>query len=543
MTVNNDTPRRQAGTTIGWRSLAARQRAPLSRRKRWLLVFMAVAIVLLSVFAGVRAAAIASPTNDQLTVRIGNQQTITVDLRQRLPISPDLFGVNVGTQSGTTSQDNATGTMSYSPTLVSGLRDANIGLLRFPGGNWGEQHYLSLDQLQMFAALLNEVNADGMMQARLSGPIGNTFPALTDVIQRAEVAGGWVDFMNNQHSYLRTGTFVHAPYHPVKYWTVGDAPDTLNNPATGKPYTVAQYVQDFIQFSLIMHQHDPTIQVFGPDISQFNGPGNGPTDSTGQLWMEDFLKGVGAYEQSHPALTFHLLDGVSFHQFQPASVSSNPPLLLSSTNQWNYLLPQLHQLITQYLKRDAPIAITALNTNLPGQSAPPAGIAALWWADTLGTLMNQQVAYVAFSSATGQNAPFPLFTAQNVQPTPMYRVMQLFTHLQRNLIPIQAQHDPISLYATQDDTHSTISLLFVNKAGTAQLAQIGPISQFLSVSPWQSLNVTLPSDSIVVITLHRGGTAEAYSYNAPDTGNSNTAPIIHIPCGNNAATLSNNNVC
>ncbi len=35
----------------------------------------------------------------------------------------------------------------------------------------------------------------------------------------------------------------------------------------------AEYVQAFIQFSIAMHQIDPTIQVFGPEISQYGGPG------------------------------------------------------------------------------------------------------------------------------------------------------------------------------------------------------------------------------------------------------------------------------
>ena len=107
--------------------------------------------------------------------------------------------------------------MYYNPALAAGLKDANIELLRFPGGSWGESHYLSLDQMKDFATLLTEVNADGMMQARLSGPIQGSFPELTSLAQRAIIAGNWVDFMNNPHSYLRVGAYAHVTYPPRRF--------------------------------------------------------------------------------------------------------------------------------------------------------------------------------------------------------------------------------------------------------------------------------------------------------------------------------------
>ncbi|MEO8971610.1 MAG: hypothetical protein ABI406_08440 [Ktedonobacteraceae bacterium] len=548
MTVNNNisksgtTKEGQGASTLGWRELTL-QRGPSNSRRRRLLVIMCVLLLLLLIFAGVRISTVVSSTDDQFTIQIGNQQVAIVDLRQHLPISPDLFGANIGAAIGSSSQDNATGTIYYNPALTAGLKDAHIGLLRFPGGSWGESHYLSLDQMKDFAALLDEVNTDGMMQARLSGPIQGSFPELTSLAQRANIAGNWVDFMNNPHSYLRVGAYAHVAFHPVKFWTVGDAPDTQINPATGKHYTVAQYVQDFIQYSTIMHEHDPTILVFGPDISVFNGPGAGPTDANGQLWMEGFLKGIAAYEQSHPNPKFHLLDGVSFHQYQFGTVSNDPAMLLSSTDQWNYLIPQLHQLIGQYLKSDVPIAITAINTNAPGQQLPAQGLASLWWADTLATLMNQQVAYAAFSSASSINGPYPLFTTQGQQQTAMLRVMQIFSHLQHNLIPVQTQRDPISMYATQDNAHHTVSLLFINKSNTPQLAQISSTNQFLSVSAWPTLNVTIAGYSMVVITLHRGGNAEAYSYIPPTSNDSSVTPVLHTVCGNKSDALANEIPC
>ena len=63
--------------------------------------------------------------------------------------------------------------MSYGPAITTGLRSAHLNLLRFPGGGWGDEHLLSYDQLNAFSVLLSQVGAEGMIQARLSGPIGN----------------------------------------------------------------------------------------------------------------------------------------------------------------------------------------------------------------------------------------------------------------------------------------------------------------------------------------------------------------------------------
>src|SRR5436853_2731430 len=115
--------------------------------------------------------------------------------------------------------------------------------------------------------------------------------------------------------------------------------------------------------------------------------------------------------------------------------------------------------------------------------------------------MNQQLEYVAFSSASdmdtlgtplpGPQTGFALFTTSGQQPTPMFRVMELFSHLQHNLIPLQVQRDPVSVYATQDATHQVVSLLFINKSSTSQLAQISGAKNSFAGSSWNSLDVSL----------------------------------------------------
>jgi hypothetical protein len=513
-----------------------------SRRKdhRRLLAVLSIVLLIMLVLASVRVMSVEGGNDDQLVLKVGNQQQALIDLRQPgTPISPYLFGVNVFPKAGTTSVDsvngNTTGFMSYDAPIVDGLQSAGIKLLRFPGGSWGEDqpdqnHILSYQQLYDFSNLLYQVGAEGMVQARLSNPI-DTSGNPASLPQRAELAGHWVDFMSNPQSPFRkkNGLF-NVQIHPIKFWSVGNEPDKLMDPdQPGKPLTVAAYVNDFIQYSIAMHNNNPTIKVFGPEISQFYGLGVGPKDSMGMLWMEGFLEGVAKYEKAHPELKYHLLDGVSFHRYQFTDASISPFLLMSSPDEWNYVLPSLRQFIRQTMGRDLPIAITEINTN-PTAQVPTRGQAALWWADTLGTLMNQQAEFVAYFSAEGVTQPYPLFN-NNGSQTAMYRVMELFSHLQPDLIPLQIQRDPVSVYATQNDTHQTVGLLFVNKSSTNQFAEISSQNQLFGFSPWQSQDISIGADSIVLITLYRNGGAEAYSFIVPSTDDASVNPLKLTICG------------
>lgn len=537
-----------SASTQQWKELST-QRTPKPKHHGRILTFVTILLLIMLIFTAVRVSTVASGADDILQVQVGNQQTAQVDLRQSFPISPYLIGANVFPEARTSSLDQPfSGFMPYTSVISSDMQAMHMQLLRFPGGDWGETHMLSLDQMSKFSQLLIDTHAQGMMQAHLSGPVlnqvGDPQPhgVTADVNTRANLAGRWVDYMNNPKSSQRTGIHANDPFHRVAFWTVGNEPDLLINPVTGKKYTVAEYVDAFIQFSLTMHRNDPTIKVFGPELSQFTGVGAGPVDAGGHLWMDDFLKGVSDYEKAHPTLPYHLLDGVSFHRYQFNDASQSPSMLMSSPDEWNYLLPPLRALIQRDFGRDIPIGITEINTN-PKNLVPSPGLASLWWADTLGTLMNQKAEYVAFFSAAGVNKPYPLFSQDGLHETAMERVMELFAHLQSNLVPLNIQHNPISVYATQDKGSQNVSLLFVNKAATTQLAQITPANEILSVSPWHNLNVSIAGYSMVVVTLTRNGGATAYSFIAPTSTNAAIPPLTYTVCGHKTDALENSIPC
>jgi hypothetical protein len=501
-------------------------------RGRWkpLLLILASALII----RGVLSAADVLRSTTTLTVQLPDQAQARIDLNQSLTLSPYLLGSNVFPLLGTNSKDlSGQGFMSYDPQVVSGLRSAAVKLLRFPGGNYGEQHTLSTQQLDAFSNLLNQVGAEGFMQVQLSDPLDRTPVPLTTRATRAALL---VDYMNSLQSIQRSA---NAPYHPIKYWSVGNEPDLLTNPDTGQTYTVAEYTQAFIAYSLAMHTKDPNIQVFGPELSQYPAASD-PNDSQGTPWMQGFLLGVSDYERTHN-LPFQLLNGVSFHYYPFRDNEQNLTTILNDPTQWDTIVPALRQLIRQTFGEDLPVAITEINTNA-GTVALPQNLSALWWADTLGKLMDNQVDYVTFFSTEGVDSPNPLFMQKDLTETPLLRVMQVFSHLQSHLVPVQAVPEPVSVYATQDGNHASVSLFFVNQTNVSQQISV-PAESILpwaqgqdmqAWSWWRGASLTLPGFSIAVLTLHRNGSNEVFTFNNSVSAQQGAPPVQHVVCSNTA---------
>src|SRR5947208_14428461 len=86
---------RQRGAGPGRNVHPPQADTPSGKRRRRVLGILSVVLLIMLLFAAVRLAALTSANNEQLLIRIGNQQVVTLDLRQGLPINPDLLGANV----------------------------------------------------------------------------------------------------------------------------------------------------------------------------------------------------------------------------------------------------------------------------------------------------------------------------------------------------------------------------------------------------------------------------------------------------------------
>src|SRR5205814_6154289 len=122
------------------------------RRRRLVLTILSIVLLVMVLLASVRLSTVGSGSNDQLTLRVGDQQSATIDLRQSSPISPYLLGTSVFPKEGSSSLDQSfDGFMPSTSLITSDLQAMRIKLLRYPGGDWGEHHILSIDQLKDFS--------------------------------------------------------------------------------------------------------------------------------------------------------------------------------------------------------------------------------------------------------------------------------------------------------------------------------------------------------------------------------------------------------
>jgi Glycoside hydrolase family 44 len=447
---------------------------------------MAVAALLACVILGVRVGAAYSGAGDTLAIHIERQQPLTLDLRSGSARSPYVFGMNVFPANGTRARDGAYGFMPYDAQTVGGLRGAGVTMLRFPGGTWGEQHTPSYEQINAFLTLAQQTHATPLMQVRLAG----STPAQ---------AAALVRYCNNRQNSLRH-QYPNAPFVPVHYWVLGNEPDLR-----GPGYTVADYVRDFIAFAVAMKVADPSIQIFGPEISQYNGPGAPPRDAQGVPWLAGFLRGIAAYQRAHK---WQLLDGVSIHRYPFGMGMDSTNLLFASADEWRYALPLLRDDVRQIMGTDLPIAITEINTSPLGDAIASPLATALWWADTLGTLLEQQVGYVDFFAARSLEQPDMLLSGSG-GATPLYRVMQLYTHMAPTVLPLGGTPGPVSIYAATSTARDTLTLMLVNKSSTTAAIAVDPLHGF---SPWHSARLTVPPYAIVCAVLHRAGSGQRFLY-------------------------------
>ncbi len=107
--------------------------------------------------------------------------------------------------------------------------------------------------------------------------------------------------------------------------------------------------------------------------------------------------------------------------------------------------------------------------------------------------------------------------------------MQLFAHLQSNLVPLQGQSGPVNIYATQDGAHNIVSLFLLNKTATDQEVSIHADS-VLPLSSWHSVNVRIHGYDMLVLTLHRNGTNETLRFSNSQSAQQNTPELQHVLC-------------
>lgn len=345
---------------------------------------------------------------------------LAVDAGQSLgPISPLVYGTNFGPW------------VALRMETMPLAEQAGITLLRFPGGEWGDQNDLQAFQIDQFVDLARRMGAEPYIHVRFRD---STPEKAAAVVQSAKDKG-----------------------HNIRYWSIGNEPSLYE--AGGHGWTAAEFAEAWRDFAAAMRAVDPDIVLIGPEIHQYTGtPDVDPQDSQGQDWMRTFLEIAGDE-----------VDVVSFHRYPfPLSQDSGRATveqLRANAPQWDEIIRRLRATIREVTGRDIPVAVTEFNSHwtrsISGETSPGTLFSGLWLGDVLGRLINQRVEMAAhFLLVSGSDhSDFGLLDRYNARPP--YYVYQLYKQFGSELLFAASGIQDASIYAARR-ADGALTLMVIN---------------------------------------------------------------------------------
>lgn len=367
------------------------------------------------------SAGIAAPTWTPVPTPIPG--VLFVDGTQELGrISPYVYGANYGPW------------VSVPWDLRPQAEAAGITYLRFPGGEWGDQHNLKDYHIDRFIALASLMGAEPKINVRLPGG-------------SPEQAADLVRYCNIENDYN------------VRYWSIGNEPDLYTAHTIYEDMDTVRYNQVWREFAEAMRAVDPDIILIGPEIHQYQGdPGLSPKDEAGRDWMREFLLANG-----------DTVDIVSIHRY-PFPVTKTGPSrttddLRYNTREWETIIPNLRKVIRETTGRDLPVAVNEINSDWThatgGEATPDSFYNAIWWGDVLGRLIRQRVeivAYFVLQCQTRQGG-YGLLARFEVRPT--YYVYQMYQQFGDELLYASSDDPDLSIYAARRQD-GTLTVMVIN---------------------------------------------------------------------------------
>jgi hypothetical protein len=346
------------------------------------------------------------------------------------PINPLVYGSNTGPWQ--------TVGLEQIPLSKAG----GISLIRWPGGNWGDENSVTPQQLDEYITLVRAIGAEPFIHVRLFGGT-------------PEEAANLVRLANIERKYA------------VKYWAIGNEPDLFVVKRGAKIYGVAEYVKDFKAFRAAMKAVDPAIVIVGPEISQYTGPNSYPVDATGVPWMEGFLK------EAHAEV-----DIISVHRYPFGDPPATAETLRADPANWTTMIDELRSQVIRVAGRGVPLAVTKANSDWSGRTDDLSGTDshrnALWWADVLGRLIRGNTTMVAqFCLGAIQSQGIGMFgpVSYDSGPRPIYQVYPLYKQFGTQLVYSTSDDDTLPILASRR-TDGKLAILVINHAETARTMPI-----------------------------------------------------------------------
>jgi len=187
-------------------------------------------------------------------------------------------------------------------------QELNISMIRFPGGNWGDENDLQPYHIDQFVLLADQLNSEVSLNVRLHGG-------------SPEKAADLVRYANIENDY------------GIRYWGIGNEPTLFATSRDEPDYGVERFNEEWRAFAEAMKAVDDSILLIGPELHQFGSTiETTPKDPFGMDWMTEFLKANG-----------DLVDIVSIHRYpfpqggggRAATVDE----LTSASKEWDEIIP------------------------------------------------------------------------------------------------------------------------------------------------------------------------------------------------------------
>jgi hypothetical protein len=343
-----------------------------------------------------------------------------VDAGQSLgQISPVFYGTNWGPWLG------------VPPTMLEVIPNLGINIVRFPGGRWGDENTPTANQIDMLMAFCEQWGAEPFINVRL---VASTPAAAAEMVR----------YVNIEKNYK------------VRYWGIGNEPDLFPRQVGMRlpDYTPEQFATDWRYFAQAMKAVDPSIQLIGPEVSQFV---SNPTAEYGQEysdWLVAFLK-----------TNADLVDIVSVHRYPfPRSMMSGAPLkddLRANAAEWDTLLPSLREIVRENAGKDLPVAITEFNSswaeNAGGEGTMDSHFHGIWFADVIGRMINQDTFMLQQFAVTGR---YGMMSRSELNSTGL--AFQMFArHFGNERIYASSDQQYVSVYAAKRPD-GALTLMVIN---------------------------------------------------------------------------------
>ena len=342
------------------------------------------------------------------------------------PISPYLFGTNYGPMHAVA--------LDVLPLVENG----GFTALRFPGGAWTDTADMQNFQIDQLMAFSKQVGAMPTISVRM-------------LDGKPETAAELVKYTNIKKKY------------GVTYWSIGNEPNIYTQlKQADYDYTVENLNKDWRAIALAMKAADPTIKLMGPELSQWNDSyETTPKDSAQRDWMTEFLKANG-----------DLVDVVTVHRYPMFSPTNGPVTaqqLRENTRKWTKEVEYLHSLIKQTLGHDLPVAITELNSDPSNaqlqEASPDSFYNAIWYADSLGQLMNADAFMVNQWVLSQRTTGLGLLTGDEVRPT--FYVFPLYKNFGSEQVYAASGITDVDIFAAKR-ADGTLTLMVINLSDTEQ---------------------------------------------------------------------------